>query len=347
MVELAGKSFFVTGGTGFVGSHILRALIKNKATVRALYRNGADFSLLADIREKIDWVEGDLLDVQTLEELVQKEHTIIHAAAMVSFHAKDKALLMKTNVEGTANLVNVCLQNQVKKFCFISSIASLGRSKDLLIDENSLWEESNHNSQYAISKFLAEREVFRGQAEGLETVVLNPSIIIGAGNWNRSSLQLFDYVQKEHKYFPPGIINVVDVRDVVKALFVLLDKPLAYGQRFVLNGASLPYKDFFSLIAQKLSVKAPYQPLSKWKIQMALFLTKIQAIFSSKRPLITKETARTSFNKYIYRADLIKDTYHFSFEPLEESIAWACAFQQNKQNLSLLDSSSLLSWQAN
>ncbi len=196
---------FITGSNGLIGSFVIRQFIEQGYAVRALRRVNSDLSLLADITHRIQWVEGDLLDPLLLHQTIQPGDIVIHAAAIVSFSAREYEKMRKVNVEGTANVVNVCLQRGVKKFCFVSSIAALGRENHFhSIDESTKWEDSELNTVYAQSKYLAELEVWRGEAEGLPAVIVNPSVVLGPGDWRRSSTQLFKYAWDEHWFYPAG-----------------------------------------------------------------------------------------------------------------------------------------------
>ncbi|MFC0183961.1 SDR family oxidoreductase [Pseudarcicella hirudinis] len=200
-----------------------------KEKVAGFKRPESDLSLLKGLEDQITWFEGDILDVLSLEEAISKADYVVHTAAMVSFAPKDRNKMLRINVEGTANVVNMCLLYKVKKLCFVSSVAAIGRKfsngasdTSNLIDEKAQWEESPLNSNYAKSKYQAELEVWRGVAEGLDAVVVNPSIILGEADWYKSSTQLFKYVYDENKYYTGGTINYVDVQDVAEIIYKLL-----------------------------------------------------------------------------------------------------------------------------
>src|SRR6185295_8650851 len=178
----------VTGGTGFLGMQLLRELVKRGEKVRAIKRSGSTSFLEEEFTRQIEWVEGDVLHIPALEEAMSDCEKVYHCAAVVSFLPKDHERIMKVNVEGTANVVNVALEKKIKKLVHVSSVAAIGSSRnDEVVNESTEWESGNSN--YALSKFLGEREVWRGIAEGLNAVIVNPSLIIGAGNWNEGPPQ--------------------------------------------------------------------------------------------------------------------------------------------------------------
>ena len=315
---------FVTGGNGLLGSFAIRQLIIDGYQVRALYREGANLDLLADVSSHIEWVKGDLHDVPLLQNCMQSCEYIVHTAALVSFSPKNRRQMYATNVEGTANLVNIALDLPIKKFVYLSSIASLGRTNDqIVIDENSKWQDSDLNSYYAKTKYLAELEVWRGIAEGLKAVILNPAVVLGVGDWDKSSTQLFKYVWKQHTYYPDGQLTCVDVRDVAKVISKVCFSPIV-GERFILSAGEISYKTFFDLIAKHFNKKAPSKQLNPILAGIAWRVAAFIAFFTRKTPFITRETANISGNHFSYPNQKIKDMLGYEFESIEKTIEWAC-----------------------
>jgi dihydroflavonol-4-reductase len=249
----------ITGATGLVGSAVARRFLTENHAVYALHRSGSDRSLLKDIADRIEWIEGDVLDISTLESAVEGIDFVVHTAAVVSFIPRDRKMMYKVNVEGTSNVVNVCLKHQIGKLCHVSSIAALGRpdarkivpGQELILDESQRWEDSPENSEYAKTKYLAELEVWRGIAEGLNAVIVNPTLILGEGDWTKSSTQLFRYVYQEKPFYTEGIANYVDVKDVAEIIFRLLFSDIS-ADRFLLNGGSISYHHLFNTIADAM-----------------------------------------------------------------------------------------------
>jgi len=221
------KITFVTGGTGFVGAYLLRYLVQEGVRVRALRRADSPMDLVAEIADKVEWVEGDILDVPFLETAMEGVDNVYHCAATVSFDPRDREHMMKVNIEGTANIVNICLSLNIRRLLHVSSIAALGREADTPhVNEAAKWSDSPLNSNYAISKFKAECEVWRGMAEGLDVVVVNPSVIVGSGYWEKGSSALFKTIGKGMKYYPAGGTGFVDVRDVARASIGLMNSDI-------------------------------------------------------------------------------------------------------------------------
>ena len=257
----------ITGANGLIGSHIIRRYLDAGQTVAALRRANSDLSLLNDIQDRVTWLEGDILDIPSLEDAlqtVQKQGTVdvIHVAAMISYSPKDRDRMDKVNVEGTANVVNLCRAKGVRKLGYISSVAAVGRptikgentNAAIVIDEGQRWEESPQNSFYGQTKYRAELEVWRGIAEGLDAVIVNPSLVLGEGDWTRSSTQLFKYAYDEKPFYPAGIVNLVDVRDVAEAVFQLMPSTIT-AERFILSAKSLSYKEFLDRMADAMGKK--------------------------------------------------------------------------------------------
>lgn len=324
MVFLFLRMIFITGSTGLIGSFIAREFLRQGHAVCALRRQQSDLSLIADITDQIQWIEGDLFDLPLLAQTLQPDDIVIHSAATVSFAPAKKAEMFKTNVEGTANLVNVCLDRGVKKFCFVSSVAALGRSKNqLILDENAKWEESEFNTTYAQTKYLAELEVWRAAAEGLPVVVVNPSVVLGPGDWHRSSTQMFRYAFGEKYFYPQGYVNYVDVRDVAEAIFSLVYSRIT-GEKFILNAGTVSYRELFQQIAQRFGKKAPRWQVQPWMVAIAWRSEWLKSQFSSKEPLITRETARTASSHYTYKNEKIREQLNFTFRSLSDTLDWAC-----------------------
>lgn len=326
---------FLTGITGLLGNEIAEQLLHKGYQVRALIR---------DIRKaklhhlNLEYVQGNLDDVLGLSELTQGFDYLIHAAAVVSFAPKDRDILYKSNVEGTANIVNVCLENKIKKLCYISSIAAFGRpplvemkKMDRVdIDENQKWSHSETNSNYAITKHLAELEVWRGYEEGLEMVIVNPSIILGEGDWNRSSAELFKYVYDQRPFFPEGYLNYVDVRDVTNAAIQMVESEIS-GERYCLSAGMISYKVFFDKIAERFQKRKPWFKVTSSLMSLIWRFEAFKSFFTGKAPLITKETARTAQLKIFQKNDKVIKDLNFRFTPLEETLDRVC------QNLLLIN----------
>lgn len=325
------KKILITGITGLVGSFTARRFLKEGFKVIGLKRINSDLSLLQDIESQIVWNEGDILDILALEKVIEQVNYVVHAAAIVSFAPKDRNRMFKTNVEGTINVVNLCLERKIKKLCFVSSVAALGRKISnekrinhvLEIDEKATWEDNPLNSNYAKTKYLAEMEVWRGQSEGLNSVIVNPSLILGEADWNKSSTQLLKYAFDEHKFYPAGNLNYVDVEDVAACIYQLIISDIS-NERFILSAGQIVYKDFFEKVASRFHKKAPLTLLSKTLTGIIWRLEAIRSFFTGNAPLITQETAISSSHSFDYQNDKIKKALSFSFKDLDKSLDRIC-----------------------
>ncbi|MGQ8335586.1 NAD-dependent epimerase/dehydratase family protein [Sunxiuqinia sp. A32] len=326
---------FVTGSTGLVGSHLLFDLVSKGENVRALKRSSSNlnwlkkiFSYYSDQHEKlfgqIEWVEGDILDYHSMEDLLSGVTEIYHCAAMVSFHSNDHDSMLNNNVKGTANLINAAIHNNVKKFCHISSIAALGKTQDgSEINEETYWIPSKQKSSYSLSKFFSEMEVWRGIEEGLEAVIVNPSIILGPGNWDIGSPKLFQAIGKGLKYYTKGETGFVDVRDVSQAMIQLMDEKnfsITRNQRFILNAGNLSYQEFFNKIADALQKPRPRTFASDLILQAAWRAARLASFFSRKRPTITRDTVSGSNSISHYNGRKITNAIDFQYKDLDETI---------------------------
>lgn len=310
----------VTGGTGFLGSYLLRSLVQAGKPVRALYRRHIP-EQVADIKDRVEWVQGDVLDTGALEDAMQGVEQIYHCAAVVSFQPDKRAQMLQVNVEGTANVVNLALEYGIKKIVHVSSVAALGRAKQQAdINEEAQWEDSRNNSYYAISKHLSEMEIWRGIAEGLDAVIVNPSIILGSGFWHDGSGMLLKNAWKEFPYYTDGINGFVDVEDVVNAMTALMESNIK-GQRYILSAENWPYRQLFTVMADALGKKPPHIATKPWMAELVWRVAKVKAMLTGKHPLLTKETARTAQLKVYYNSSKILNALPgFRFKSLEQTL---------------------------
>lgn len=324
----------VTGATGFLGAHMVCKLLQRKQAVKALKREHSSFAEFNYIyglyfgdeapRQLLTWVNADVLDIPALEAALAGVTEVYHCAAMVSFSQRDKQQMMQVNVQGTANVVNVSLLAGVKKFAHISSIAALGREKSgVEVSEQSKWVNSKLNSNYAISKYKAEMEVWRGAEEGLNVTIVNPGVILGSGSWHKGSCALFNMVYKGMPFYSHGINGYVDVQDVADAAITLMERNV-FNERFVLVSESVSMKWFLDTCAELLHKKKPGIGVNKFLAEVAWMGAALASMFTGKKPNITKETARASLNKYYYNNQKIQHTIGFTFKPVLQTLEETC-----------------------
>jgi dihydroflavonol-4-reductase len=317
---------FVTGGTGFLGAYIIKELVEKGYTVRALRRsNTLPFFIPKHILDKVEWVHGDILDVVSLAEAMEGMDTVIHAAAKVSFQAKERKELLKINIEGTANVVNMALEKNIRRFVQISSVAAIGRTTSgETITEEKKWTAGKMHTMYAISKYRGEMEVWRGAAEGLNVVVVNPSTVLGYGDWNMSSCAIFKNVYKEFPWYTTGINGFVGVEDVARATVLLMESDLR-GERFIVNSENWSFQQLLNTIADGFGKKHPSKEATRLMGSIAWRLEKLKSAFSGKKPLLTRESARVAHSiTYFDNNKILKSLPGFTFTPLAHSIKSAC-----------------------
>lgn len=333
----------VTGGTGLVGSHLLLHLAQKGYKLRATHRK---LSRLADVKKvfsyyvadgetlfkQIEWVEANLNDLPALEVAFEGVTKVYHAAAMISFDPNDYSALLKINVEGTANVVNLCLAYKVDKLCYVSSIAAIGKSIDdsFITEETEFTEE--HADVYARSKNAAELEVWRASQEGLAVVIVNPGIIIGPGFWEGGSGTLFTTASKEFSYHPPGGTGCVAVLDVVKAMIGLMDSSIE-KERFILVSENKSFKEIMTSFTQELDVSPPTKELQIWQLQLLRFLDALWYMLTRKARRITKNGIESVRRRNYFNNEKIQQMLGFTFEPIAKSIAFSCE-RFKEENLS-------------
>ncbi|MFN7118485.1 MAG: NAD-dependent epimerase/dehydratase family protein [Saprospiraceae bacterium] len=325
MNAIKNKQILVTGGTGFLGSYLLRYLVREGYTrVRALRRATSKMDLVTEVADQIEWVEGDVLDIFALEDAMQEVQQVYHCAAVVSFDPRDYDQMRQVNVEGTANVVNAALAAGIEKLVHVSSIAAIGRVKNQpIVNEQTKWERSNHNSEYAISKYLSENEVWRGMVEGLNVAVVNPSVILGSGRWEEGPLKFFKVVWNNFPFYTKGTTGFVDVRDVARFMLLLMESDIS-GERYILNSENLTYQTILNEIALHLNKKPPSILVNPFIQQVAWRVEALRAQLFGGRPLVTRETAATSLRSYYFQNDKSRTDFDFEYTPIRQTIAEAC-----------------------
>lgn len=323
---------FVTGGTGLIGSFLLRELRARGLEVRALHRGPVP----ATSAPGVEWVAGDLLDTSLLASAISLEVThVFHCAGLVSYAPQDEDALLQTNMEGTAAIVDACLARPGIRLGYVSSVAALGQpaapAAELpaeavqLVDEKASWDLGASHPTYATSKYLGELEVWRGAAEGLSAVIVNPSVVLGPGDWHRSSTRLLRYAYDEHRFYTRGLLNFVDVRDVVAHLLRLtLDLPAQpTAERYILNGGTCLLGDFLGQVAEEFGRRPPTVAVPDWAAEIIWRLEHGRALLTGGRPLITRDTARAGRQRIEYDTRKVQQATALDFRPLAETIAWA------------------------
>lgn len=317
----------VTGGTGLIGSELVWQLVLTGAEVKVLKRASSSlknierlFKSNSSLKEKILWEEGDVTDIGALEKAFDGVTHIYHCAALVSMNPKDYRLMMTVNARGTENMVNLSLKYGIKKFCHCSSVAAIGRSEENKeITEETTWKNSDNNSSYAISKYAAEREVWRGIAEGLNGIIVNPTVVIGPGNWQHDSSALIGMLWRRLKFYSEGVTGFVDVRDVAKAMIKLMNSD-KNGERYILTSENKSYREFFFTLADIMKKKKPGIKVTPLVAQLAWRMESIRSMITGKKQLITRDSARNSVRKYFYSNEKIKSALGFNFIPVEDAL---------------------------
>jgi len=314
----------VTGGTGLVGSHLLYQLTKENDKIRAIYRSENKLEkvkqVFASYQEnsiilfhKIDWVKADITDIPSLETVFNTAITqVYHCAAIVTFNPKYYQQMRRVNIEGTANIVNFCISNSIEKICHVSSIATLGDSiNGKIISEENEWNNTSDNC-YAITKHGAEMEVWRASQEGIETIIVNPGVILGSGFYNEGSGKIFSTVYKGFPFFTEGVTGFVGVKDVVLSMIKLMSSTIT-NERFILVAENCEFKTVLWEIAEALGKKKPSFKIGKFSLECLWRLEKFITSITKKEPLITKSSAKASYQKEYFSSEKLIDAIDYSF----------------------------------
>jgi nucleoside-diphosphate-sugar epimerase len=326
----------VTGATGLVGSHLMIHLLENNERIRALYRNPTAIEKTKTLFrlyekeflfENIEWIQADITEVPTLADAFQNIDSVYHCAALISFDPKDEKKLRKTNIEGTANVVNFCLAFKIKKLCFVSSIAALGDVKDFdpnqasnLSQQNTITEATEWNpeiahSDYAISKYGAEMEIWRGQQEGLRVVIVNPGVILGPGFWKTGSGELFDRVANGLHFYTEGVTGFVSVNDVVSIMISLM-KSNVVGERFIVVAETLSFKTALKTVAHSIKAKTPSRNAKPWMTEMYWKLDWLLSLLLPRKRKMSKLMARSLHQTNSFSNEKVTTTLNFKFQKI-------------------------------
>jgi len=312
----------ITGITGLIGSEIGRKFLEAGIPITAFYRASSDKRLVRDYQDHIDWIECDIRDIEQLKKTLTGIKTIIHAAGMVSFSKSDRTKMREINVGGTANIVNTALATGVEQFIHISSVAAIGRSKlNNISTENTPWNSEMNYPYYALTKYEAELQVWRGFEEGLSGFILNPVVVLGPGLPNQSSFRLFEYAAKGKPFYPPGYLNYVDARDVANCCLKLYERNTRH-ERFIISAGTESYQSVLSRIATLMNVRKPWIRLSGNSIRFAVFWDGIWSALTGQKRQLDSEMSRVNSHEYIFDNTKIVKELNYDFIPIEESIRW-------------------------
>jgi dihydroflavonol-4-reductase len=329
------QQFLVTGGTGFVGSYIIKNLVEKGHRVRAIRRSKKlPFYISKEISNKIEWVNGDILDIISLQDAMRDVDVVIHSAAVVSFSKHDRSRMYQVNVEGTNNVVNAAIDTATKRLLHVSSVAALGRTtKEETVTEEKKWSENKNNTHYAISKHHAEMAVWRGFAEGLEGVIINPSTVLGYGDWHQSSCAIFKNAYREFPWYTNGINGFTGVEDLAEVAALLAVSNINQ-KRFIVNAENWSFRKLFDTIADGFHKNHPNREATKTLGEIAWRVEAVKSFITGKKPLLTKETAKVAHSKtsfdnsailnalpgfhYAALADIIKNSCEKYLEAIEK-----------------------------
>ncbi len=334
----------VTGGTGLVGSHLLVDLIEKGYAVKALRRKGSQLGLikrLFDIYSKqpveafscIHWINGDMLDISSLEKAMEDVTDVYHCAAIMTFNPKSGRKMIRNNTLGTANVVNTALAKNIRKLCHVSSVISLAQTFDHpIITESAPWKSTRHHPPYAISKVESEREVWRGIAEGLDAVIVNPGVILGHGDPKRDSGRLIPSLSKMTRYYTSGVTGMISIKDVVRAMILLMESDIS-GERFILSAENVPFQHLTEMVAEALGKPKPSIRIPALALEIAWRMEHLRSLVTGSEPFITKATAQSASRWTYFNGEKITQRLPFQYTPIEQVVREICKKIREEEGL--------------
>lgn len=328
----------VTGATGMLGIHVMLELLVRGEKVKALVRDGANTSIVKKVFQfyypdknyfdQIEWAEGDILDTVSLQDAMKGCEVVYHTAAVVSYHAADRKMMYTTNIEGTANVVNVAAEAGIKKLCHVSSIAALGKAlQGVALTEETEWKDSDANSHYGITKHLAEMEVWRGIQEGLPAVIVNPGLIIGPGDFSRSSGGIFTKLNEGLNYYPLGGTGVVSAKDCAIMMVELVKKDIS-AERYLLVSENADMKTVFESVAESLGKPKPQKPATNFILQVVRIAEWLKEKFTGRKAIVTRESVKRTTQQVFYSNEKVSTALGRNFEPIHVAIEQTGKFFQ-------------------
>jgi nucleoside-diphosphate-sugar epimerase len=325
----------VTGGTGLIGAHLLYKLACENSTIRATRRSGSDLDAVrrvfgyysedaSDLFDRIEWVEADITDISSLDQAFADVKQVYHSAALISFDPRDYKKLRRVNIEGTANIVHLCVSHSIEKLCYVSSVAAIGRQPGQEVStEETDWNPEYANHGYAITKYGAELEVWRASQEGVPVVMVNPGVVLGPGYWYQGSGSLFGQVKKGLHFYSEGVTGFVGVDDVAAVMMSLM-KSSIQNERYILVAENLSFKEVFTQIAVGLGKKPPSIKITDQLAQLLWRVEAIRTFFTRGTPLITRHSAKTLNSRRLFSSEKVKGDLRMEFESIKQVIERTC-----------------------
>jgi len=330
------KPVFVTGGTGLTGSHLIFKLTSKGERVRAIHRKNSNRGIVRrvsgyysdnpeELLRKVEWVECDICDYDRLAAAMKGTELVYHCAASVSFGPDQGDYILKNNILGTGNIVKACLENGIKKLCHVSSNAALGASDmEKMVNEDQKWNDEEYHSAYGTSKHLSEEEVWKGISMGLNAVIVNPTFILGPGDWTRGSSSFFSNIDRGLLFYTNGVSGFVYVIDVAEVMIALMESSIS-GERFIVSSENLPFHQVFTMIARGLGVRKPMLRIPKALSPLVLPLVRISEFITGTKSPLTRDILKSAWSRVTYDNSKIINRTGLSFIPIEKAVKAICA----------------------
>jgi dihydroflavonol-4-reductase len=324
----------VTGATGIIGTHVLlHLMLKGENVIAAKQKSSSDVNLKKVFRyytgndtlyEKIIWREIDVRDIFSIEEALEGVTNVFHCAGLVSFNKKDRKRLFDLNEKGTRNVVDACLVKKIEALCHVSTIGTINNlDYRLPLDETVFWKKSGRESDYALSKYNAEREVWRGMEEGLNAVIVNPGVVLAPGFWDQSSSRIFKNCYKGSLFYTTGTTGYVAATDVAQIMVELVEKK-QFGNRYILIEGNYTFREIFNVIHRNFNKPVPRLRASGTLLRLGKFIESVLTKFTGKEPLLSPALINAALNEQLFSNELIKKALNYKFQPIVPLLGDIC-----------------------
>ncbi|MFX0140611.1 MAG: NAD-dependent epimerase/dehydratase family protein [Candidatus Hodarchaeota archaeon] len=326
------KNILITGGTGFIGVHLVKRLYEDGHNLTLLVRETSDISPFEDLKN-INYVTGDIRDIVSLRKAADGVDLIYHLVAYVKIWAKDPLIFDEINVNGAENIAKVAIE-QNKKLIYISTFMAIGPNSidnKVPLEETHEHEEDFFNSDYERTKYYGKKKIEEYIQKGLKTVLISPGFVYGPGDFNIYGQMLIDIISKKFMGLPGkgnALFCMAYIEDVIDGLVTVMERDDILGENFILGGENIPIGDYLDLVAEIADVKKPrHLPMSLGWVYARLCETKTK--ITKKMPDVVWPMLRGMKYNWAYSSEKAINKLGYKITPLREGLQKTVKWYQN------------------